>query len=300
MKKNGTYTNGKGGRASQSNWVGMALIGVGVLILLSNMGILAGFGGIAGLLVLGVMGGFILNQYYSGGRQHMWMLIAGFILLGAAAATVTGKFAGAWFLAFAGMGFFTTWREKDSRWWALIPAGTLFTLSAVVLSDVFLTWLNGGAVFFAGLALTFVSLYLLPRHSQPWALVPAAGSALLALVVLGSAGGWVMPILLIMAGLYLISHERGRPLITINWEHTSGASRPRSGAGTSSGAPSSAPDSAAASTVAGAEPSEPVERNDARATPYGLPEQSATAGPRIPDGWSDPDANGNGDSPRRD
>jgi len=228
-------------RSSTGHTAGMILIGVGVLILLSNLGILGGFGGIAGLLVLGFMGGFLLNQYHSG-RKQLWMLLAGFILLGCAAATVTGHFAGAWFLGLSGAGFFLAWREDERRWWALIPAGVLGTLAAVVLSDVWITWLNGGAVFFAGLAITFLGIYSLPRYGQPWAMVPAVASAALALVVLGSAGGWVMPIVLIGIGLYLMNENRSRPFIhvDIRWENKSAGSSSQDTSGATDEEPAAA------------------------------------------------------------
>src|SRR5690554_6812239 len=192
--------NGKSGAGSS---LGVILIGVGGLLALSNLGIIGGFGGVIGLIVLGGMGAWLLNQYY-GGRKQLWLLLAGFILLGCGAATVTGAYAGAWFLGISGLGFLTAWRDDESRWWAVIPAGTLFTLAAVVVADLSWRWLDGGTVFFLGLAATFLALYLLPRNAQSWALIPAAASGALALLIWGSSGTWMLPILLIALGLYLV------------------------------------------------------------------------------------------------
>lgn len=213
-------------RNNKTYAAGTVLIGAGILMLLANMGILGGIGGIAGLLILGGMGAWLIHEYFNRRRQE-WLLIAGFILLGAGAATVTGGLAGAWFLGLAATGFLYVWRENARHWWALIPAGVMYTLTAVVLSDVYrpMQWLDGGVVFFAGIAATFLSLYLLPRHNQTWALIPAAGSAALALVVLGATGSWFVPVLLIGVGLLLIRGDNRMPSFTVNWPSDSTKTR---------------------------------------------------------------------------
>src|SRR5690554_5160424 len=255
---NGSNSKGKTGAGSS---LGMVLIGVGGLLALSNMGIIGGFGGVVGLLVLAGLGAWLLNQYYTG-RKQLWLLIGGFILLGCGAATVTGVNAGAWFLAIAALGFLTAWREDDSRWWAIIPAGTLFTLAAVVVADHSWRWLDGGAVFFLGMAVTFLTLYVLPRHSQSWALIPAAASGALALIVWGSSGSWLLPVLLIVAGLYLV---RGNGKIAVRFNgDTRGPTRP-------------AGPSEPARETADAPANEPATRL--------LPERIDSTGPELGDNW---------------
>lgn len=246
----------RNGRQSNFNASGLGtlLIAIGGLLLLSNMGIIGGFGGVIGLLLLGGMGAWLLNIYYSDRRQT-WLLFLGWIMLGCAAATVTGTYAGAWFLGLSGIGFLQAWRDDENSWWALIPAGTFFTLAAVVLAELSVGWLGGGTVFFAGLAATFLVLYMLPRHSQTWALVPAVGSAVLALIVWGSTGSWILPIVLIGAGLLLLGNR---------------------GTGTQAGG------------------AQPYRRRHARpeasdSTPAQLPEEIRSTGPDIPESWTEPD-----------
>src|SRR5690554_2457365 len=180
------------GRPGTGSSLGVVLIAVGGLLALSNMGIIGGFGGIVGLLVLGGLGAWLLSQYY-GGRRQLWLLIAGFVLLGCGAATVTGDHGGAWFLGITGLGFLTVYREDARRWWAVIPAGTFLTLAAVVMAEMSWRWVNAGTVFFLGMAATFLSLYVLPRHAQSWAIIPAVASAGLALLIWGASGTWVLP-----------------------------------------------------------------------------------------------------------
>ncbi len=255
---NGSYSKGKTGAGSS---LGMVLIGVGGLLALSNMGIIGGFGGVVGLLVLAGLGAWLLNQYYTGRRQ-LWLLLGGFILLGCGAATVTGVNAGAWFLAISGLGFLTAWREDDSRWWAVIPAGTMFTLAAVVVADNSWRWIDGGAVFFLGMAATFMALHVLPRHAQSWALIPAAACGALALVAWGSSGSWLLPVVLIGVGLYLV---RGNGKVTVRFD-TGGRGQTRPPA-RSEPARESAADSAA-------EPATPL-----------LPERIDSTGPELGDNW---------------
>jgi hypothetical protein len=189
---------------NRTSTIGMLLVIVGMLALLSYFGWFTNFGGLTGGLVLGGLGLFALNQYYTKLRQ-LWLLISGYVLLGTAAAAMTGSFGGAYFLAITGMGFLAAYREDERRWWALLPAGLAFTLAAVVASEVIFPWLDGGVLFFAGLALTFGAVHLLPNVGKRWALFPALGSAALAVVVLGTTGGWVMPVLIIASGLYLLN-----------------------------------------------------------------------------------------------
>ena len=271
-KKHGSRTAGNGSS------LGLVLIGLGALLLLSNLGIIGGFGNIVGLAILGAMGGFLLHQHYTG-RGQMWLLIGGFILLGCAAATVTGNLAGAWFLGIAGLGFLQVWREDERQWWALLPGGTFFTLAAVVVADNSARWLNGGTVFFAGLALTFLALYMLPRHAQSWAIIPATASAGLALLIWGSTGSWLLPLILIVVGMYLVGGTSRRIPRGFNYGGSSGR-RPN---------PEAGPDGS--QTDAG---STAAERREVAQ----LPEDINSTGPEIPERWTEPGNGTSGEAPR--
>jgi|SRR5690625_2712209 len=261
---------------------GLILIGFGALLLLSNLGIIDGLGGIVGLLILGGIGAWLLNQYHIG-RRHLWLLFAGYTMLGAAAATVTGPYAGAWFLGITGLGFVSAWRENDTRWWAIIPAGTLLTLAGVVVADQTARWLDGGVVFFAGMAATFLTVYSLPRHGKSWALFPAAASAALALLIWGSTGSWLLPIILIGAGLYLM---RGESLNLGNGNTWNGGAARRQPNGNQPG-----PSAAEEAPATGTEETKAAPREEV--TPRQLPDRLSGAGPDLPEGWAErrPDSN---------
>lgn len=246
-----TQRNGR--RATwNASGLGALLIGIGGLLLLANMGIIRSFGGVIGLLIVGGLGAWLLNIHYTEKRQA-WLLFTGWTLLGCAAATVTGSHAGVWFLALSGIGFLQAWREDDRMWWSLMPAGTLFTLAAVTLAEQSVGWLSGGTVFFAGLAATFLAIYMLPRHAQQWALIPAVGSAVMALIVWGSTGSWILPLVLIGTGLWLLGN-RGVPVSSAR-SHRRRSGRP--------------------------------EADDAVTAQ--LPEEISSTGPDIPERWTEQD-----------
>lgn len=266
--------NGFTGRGSGSgSTFGLVLIGLGALLLLSNLGIIDGLGGIVGLAILGGIGAWLLNQYHTG-RRYLWLLITGYTMLGAAAATVTGAYAGAWFLGITGLGFLSAWRENSQRWWAIIPAGTLLTLAAVVVADQSARWLDGGIVFFAGLAVTFLTLYALPRQAQSWAVFPAAASAGIALLIWGSSGSWLLPIILIGAGLYLMrGGDRTRSGNGATGNGTGGRARPA--------ADQPGP------TSPGNVPADPSGVVQEGPTVKQLPDRISGSGPDLPEGWAE-------------
>jgi len=203
-------------RTNSPSLVGALLVGVGVLALLQNFGLL---GGLAALLwaALGAAGGIAFLGAFLRSPDRWWAAIPGMTLLGLATITLIGTLmpwaAGAWiaglFLGAIGAGFLLVFLTHRGRWWAIIPAGVLFTLAAVAaLADV----LAGeviGAVFFLGLALTFGALSRLPGHEDRlrWALIPAGVMLTMGLVVLvatSSLMSILVPAALIIGGLALL------------------------------------------------------------------------------------------------
>lgn len=203
-------------RTKSPTLVGALLVGVGVLALLQNFGLL---GGLAALLwaALGAAGGLAFLAAFLRSPEHWWAAIPGMTLLGLASVTLVGTLApwaaGAWlgglFLGSIGAGFLLVFLTQRERWWAVIPAGVLLTLAAVAaLADV----LPGeaiGAVFFLGLALTFGALSRLPGYEEQlrWALIPAAVMLTMGLVVLMATSPLVnilVPAALIIGGLALL------------------------------------------------------------------------------------------------
>lgn len=191
--------------------IGLALVGLGILYLLQNFGILT-FADYLWPIVFAAGGLAFLAGYFIS-RAHWWPLIPGFALLGLAAVTgyellfprLEDDLGGALFLGGVSLGFWATYLFHRQNWWAIIPAGVLTTLATVVAADQVYGGDRAGAVFFVGLAATFAIVFVTAR--QTWALFPAGG--LLALGLFIAVGlerfiDYLWPAVLILAGAFLL------------------------------------------------------------------------------------------------
>jgi len=179
----------------------VGLIVIGALALLGSLGVsaaLSTFFGVTLFLALGLVALTVARR-----TGNDWVMAAAFPAFGLALAVLwSGDWGGAAFLASIGAGFLSLYVAARERWWAIIPAGTLFTLALVAAGGDRGT--GSGTLFFLGLALTFAVLWRLPHEPQAWAVFPAAALAVMALVVTTTAGGWLLPLLLVAAGAYLL------------------------------------------------------------------------------------------------
>lgn len=190
-------------------WAYVLVIG-GLLLLAANLGWLARVGGWLWALAF-MAGGVAFLQHYRRSREW-WALIPGFALLAIGANMLAGPWGSALFLALLGGGFAAIYATDHEKWWAIIPAGALFTL-ALQAWPVARGLTDEGWLFFLGLGLTFLLLTLLPEGQgrQKWATYPAwsllAFAAFLFLVT--GSGGAVLPLLMIIAGVYLLWRRQG-------------------------------------------------------------------------------------------
>ncbi len=203
--------------------LGILLIGLGVLALLQNLGVLNFWGllpyitiepgevvaqaimaflfGGVGLIFLVV---FVVNVY-----RNWWAVIPGFTLLGLAALIAFGNRMGeagaGIFLGAIGLSFLVIYLVRREFWWAIIPAGVLLTLAVMipVISAFPGAPMLGPALLFFGLALTFLLVYLLPSEAErrTWALYPAGVLAVIGVLLLLSLGNLIN----ILGGLALIA-----------------------------------------------------------------------------------------------
>ncbi|MDF1522445.1 MAG: hypothetical protein P1P87_06440 [Trueperaceae bacterium] len=189
----------------------IALIVVGVLGLLSSVGVLDGLGGLFGLVLFGGLAVLALGQGRRTG-QFLWRAAA-LPLAGLAIASVTASHVGgAAFLGSIGLAFGLAWREDERRWWALIPAGTLLALALTAYLDGFRVGAAvSGSVFLLGLAATFFALTRLRVEPQGWAVFPAVGLAVLAVFSASAVGGWLLPIGFIAVGVWLLWRSGALP-----------------------------------------------------------------------------------------
>lgn len=193
--------------------IAVILIAVGVLALLSTTGWLPQVGGLIGAALFLAVGVALL--YLARRHASDWLMFAAFPAFGLAfASAVQGDLGGAGFLAFTGAGFLALVVAEPTRWWAVIPAGTLFTLAIITWSGDALSPQGTGAVLFLGLAATFLVVWRGTAHPQAWAVIPAAGCLVMALVVGLALADWVVPVVLIAIGAVLLlrgqMRQRGR------------------------------------------------------------------------------------------
>lgn len=205
-------------RYNNRMWLGLIAVVAGVLILLQNIGIFGPLSDTLWIAVFAALGvGFL--AVFAQRRERWWALIPGFTLLGLAATVwlgliggpIASLWSGAVFLGMIGLGFVAVYVARPAFWWALIPAGTLLSLSAVVVvaeRDGMLS----GAVLFLGLGLTFVLVSVAPPGARRlWALFPAGFLLLMGLFLalnVPQLVSYLGPIALIAGGIYLAWRNR--------------------------------------------------------------------------------------------
>lgn len=208
--RDGTSTNGEGAqRDRQRTLLAIGCIVVGALALAGSLGVWPAIDGLAAA-GMAVAAGVALLWLARRWRSD-WLMFAAFPVFGVAfAAAVPGSLGGAGLLAGIAAGFFALVVAEPSRWWGLIPAGTLSTLALLAWAGDAISPTVEGSVLFLGLALTFGVLWRFGRYRQGWAVFPAAGSLAMALVVGLSGADWVVPVLMIVVGAGVLVWGRRR------------------------------------------------------------------------------------------
>lgn len=151
-------------------------------------------------------------------KANWWMAFPGFTLLGIGAViglekfapSLSGTLSGVIILGSIGISFLLVYlmMPKAGFWWALIPAGVMFSLVGLLILEPFLiepVW-----VFFLGLAVTFGLLAIPPLTGgirMIWPLFPAGVLAVLGLAFMAGSAGlieYIWAIGLILVGLYFV------------------------------------------------------------------------------------------------
>ena len=190
--------------------LGALLLVAGTLLLLQALGTSVATGLFWGVLFLA--GAAVFWYLFTTDQEHWWAAIPGGALLGLGLTVLTGEaglpgaeiWGGSLFLGSMGAGFAAVYLRDHERWWAIIPAGVLTTLALTSAWDAAVAGERAsGALFFAGLALTFVLVAVLPGGpGRRWAWIPAA--ALL------SVFDYLWPLALITGGGFLLWRGLGR------------------------------------------------------------------------------------------
>ena len=192
--------------------IGALLLAAGAFVFLVNTGIfgaLPAFIWFAFLLTVGAAFWFSTPS-----SLPFWGRVVGFVLIGVFAISTSGRFAGSAALAFPALAFALLYLDNPKRWWAVLPAGVLGSVGALITTEVLFGW-GGAPVLFLGFAATFAYLYLLPkeRGGQRWALYPTLVSIILTVIVNDPSGrtpGWVLPLLLTGGGAFILWWWRDR------------------------------------------------------------------------------------------
>jgi hypothetical protein len=118
---------------------------------------------------------------------------------------------GAIFLGAIGAGFLVAYARQRANWWAIIPAGVLFTLAVISVVDNFPGVLpfESGALLFFGIGLTFLTISFMNIEGQrfSWALIPAIVLIAFGVFVgFGQTASWniIWPALIILFGAYFL------------------------------------------------------------------------------------------------
>ncbi len=198
---------------------GTLLIAAGVLILLQQLGYLGGGAGDAiftGLFALGA-----LNFYgrYREDLDSWWLALIAFVLAAFAVEGLLNLFlpavgraiGGAVLFIFLGTAFLLAYLRNSINWWAIIPAGVMYSLAAVTVVDDVLgnSPIDGGGVLFLGMGLTFLALSFIRVNGErmSWGIFPAIFLIGFGLYInLGELANWevVWPSLLILVGGYFL------------------------------------------------------------------------------------------------
>ena len=223
--------------------LGLTLIAFGLLTFMGQLGAFEGVGRMIGAAILAVAGALTLRAY-DDRPGRLWTIPVGAGLIGLALVSLFPELEGWLFLASLASGFLVVFLIHDRHWWALIPAGVLYTLTVIAALEPLLSDRDAAEalVLFGGLSVTFLSLRLLPSVQQRWAVWPAAGLAFIALLVATAEGAWVVPAALLAAGLALLfASARDRRPAESPAQSTVTQAPPPAAGGSPAGPPASEP-----------------------------------------------------------
>lgn len=135
------------------------------------------------------------------------------LVVGAIALVPEGRLTGPvvlWALALGVWAF----RRRRSSTWSLIASGVLASVAATATVDALFPHWDEGIVFLLGMTATFTAAYLLPRErgGARWALWPALAWAFITVLANDPWGGlarWILPLVLIGAGVVVLGWSRG-------------------------------------------------------------------------------------------
>jgi len=202
-------------------WGGLLVL-AGVLFLVQNLGLFR-IGELFWVVLLALAAVFFLSVFLQN-KANWWALIPGLTLLSVGIIVLINwispdhgeRWSGSIILAGIGLSFALIYLVARQNWWAIIPAGVLFTLAVIAGLEEFFPALGTAGLFFLGLGLTFALVALLPnpQGDMRWAWIPGGILLLVGSIFLVAGGNllvYVWPVILILAGgLFIVRALRTR------------------------------------------------------------------------------------------
>lgn len=201
-------------------FLGIALVVIGGLFLLDNFYYLDMRGEYIASIVFLVASLFFYSQYIPN-KYNVWGLVLGSISLFIATAIYIGNsywireaMIGVALFVILGTSFIIAYLRSRKTWGLIIPAGAAYTIGAIIFNEetyMIKYPINSGIIFFAGIGLTFLLLYLMKNDERKlgWAIFPAIGCIVMAAII-GMVDGYyyfediVFPVVIIAVGLVLV------------------------------------------------------------------------------------------------
>jgi len=193
---------------------GCTLAGIGLAILTSDL--VPALGRFGAFFILGGMGLSFLIIYLTR-RDYWWALIPGCTLSGIALGDLAsglirgpGDLMAFFVLGGIALSFLLIYFTHRDWWWAIIPAGSLFSVALMIMSErLFPDDAGIVGVLFLGLAITFAVLGLIPISSgrMKWPWIPAAVLAMLGVLFVGLGfgnAGIAFGLAMVAVGAYFI------------------------------------------------------------------------------------------------
>lgn len=194
---------------------GFLIVLAGILFLLNSLGFIT-IGDYLWAIIF-VIGGLAFLSIFIVDRKQWWWLFPGFSLLVVGVIIILERifpalpddFGGMIIIAGIGLVFLIVFLINTENWWALIPAGSMFSIAFAIGLSQLLTGLEISGVFLIGLGLTFgvVSLVPTPQGRMRWALIPAGILILVGILVLITAFNllaFLWPLGLIIIGALIL------------------------------------------------------------------------------------------------
>jgi TM2 domain-containing membrane protein YozV len=146
-------------------------------------------------------------------RKQWWalipayvMVVIAFIILFSETGGLPDYLVGTFVLVSIGLPFLVVYLLDRTRWWALIPAYAMFSISAIIpLSELGVDEMLIPAYVMFAIAVPFLFVYLRDRTNW-WALIPGGIMTLIGAIMLLSVQlvEYLLPIAIILAGVWIL------------------------------------------------------------------------------------------------